>query len=108
MPGGVAHWGTVSDAHATKALLEYLIERVGPKRISLLEGSGDWAQTGSTYFPAKAYDPDGWTVTWDEFDRISYKGLIDSLNAAQSVTTLDIVDLNDNDPKLVPVPGGGL
>ncbi|MFC1526570.1 DUF362 domain-containing protein [Candidatus Latescibacterota bacterium] len=101
-------WGAASDLRVTKALIEYLIEYVGPQRITIMEGSGEWAQTGSANYPAKAYDPDGWTVTWDEHDGLSYQGIVDDFNASQSLTTLDITDLNDDGFQLEPVPGGGL
>ena len=103
---GEPHWGAVSDLRVTKALIAYLIERVGPQRITIIEGSGEIVTTGSPYFAS--YDIDGWTVTWDEFDGLSYQGIVDAFNAAQSETTLDIVDLNDDGYVLRPVPGGGL
>lgn len=103
---GVPHWGSVSDLRVTKALISYLIERVGPQRISIMEGSGEIAQTGSDYYDS--YDIDGWMITWDEFDGLSYNGMVEEFNATQNVSTVDIVDLNDDDPVLTDVPGGGL
>ncbi|MFH1569044.1 MAG: hypothetical protein ABIL09_13695 [Gemmatimonadota bacterium] len=106
VPGNVAHWGTVTDLRVTKAVIEYLLQYVHPKRVSTMEGSGEPVKTGSPYYAS--YAADGWTVTWDEFDGLSYQGMVDSMNAAQSTTTLDIVDLNEEDPVLTAVPGGGL
>jgi len=103
---GVPHWGSVSDLRVTKALIGYLIERVGPPRISIIEGSGEIARTGSEYFDS--YPIDGWTITWEAFDNLSYQGIVDEYNAAQSGTVVDIVDLNDDEPVLTEVPGGGL
>ena len=108
-PGAIndePHWGTASDLRATKALIEYLIERIGPARISIMAGSGEWGRTGSPYFPS--YATDGYAVTWDKYDGMSYQGVVDAFNAAQSATTVDIIDLNDEDPELYAVPGGGL
>lgn len=108
-PGAIndePHWGTTSDLRATKALIEYLIERIGPKRISIMAGSGEWAKTGSPYF--SYYNTDGYNITWDKYDGMSYQGVVNAFNAAQSTTTVDIVDLNDDDPELHEVPGGGL
>ena len=103
---GVPHWGSVSDLRVTKAIISYLIERVGPQRISIMEGSGEIAQTGPEYYDS--YDIDGWMITWDEFDGLSYRGMVEEFNTTQSVSTVDIVDLNDDDPVLTDVPGGGL
>ena len=103
---GVPHWGSTSDLRVTRALIAYLIERVGPQRISIMDGSGEIARTGSPYFDSYAID--GWTVTWEAFDNLSYQGIVDEFNAAQAVSTVDIVDLNDEDPVLTKVPGGGL
>lgn len=102
----VPHWGSVSDLRVTKALIEYLIQRIGPRRISIMEGSGEIARTGSPYF--SSYPIDGWTVTWSAFDSLSYQGIVDAANASQQGTTVDIVDLNDDDITLTDVPGGGL
>ncbi|MEW6753052.1 MAG: hypothetical protein AB1505_19040 [Candidatus Latescibacterota bacterium] len=102
----VPHWGSVSDLRVAKALISYLIERVGPRRISIVEGSGEIARTGSPYFDS--YPIDGWTVTWEAFDDLSYQGIVDGFNAAQTGTVVDIVDLLDDEPVLTPVPGGGL
>jgi hypothetical protein len=118
---GVPHWGSVSDLRVTKALIAYLLERVGPKRISIIEGSGEIARTGSPYFDSypveiartgspyfDSYPVDGWTITWEAFDNLSYAGIVEGFNAAQSKTAVDIVDLLDDEPVLTPVPGGGL
>jgi hypothetical protein len=103
---GVPHWGSVSDLRVTKALIAYLLERTSAGRISIMEGSGEIPSVGSPYW--EAYSTDGWTVTWEGFDNLSYKGIVEEANAAQSKTIVDIVDLNDDDIDLVPVPGGGL
>lgn len=102
----VPHWGSASDLRVTKALIAYLIERIGPRRISIMEGSGEIARTGSPYFDS--YEIDGWTVTWEAFDGLSYQGIVDDFNAAQTGTVVDIVDLLDDEVVLTDVPGGGL
>lgn len=102
----VPHWGSTSDLRVTKAIIAYLIDNVGPRRISIMDGSGEIARTGSPYFDSYAID--GWTVTWEAFDNLSYQGIVDDFNAAQAITTVDIVDLNDENTVLTEVPGGGL
>jgi len=103
---GIPHWGSTSDLRVTKAIISYLIDRVGPRRISIMEGSGELAQAGSPYYDS--YEVDGWMVEWEAFDNLSYRGMVEDFNAAQGGTVVDIVDLNDDDPVLTDVPGGGL
>ena len=103
---GIPHWGSTSDLRVTKALIEYLIDNVGPRRISIMEGSGEIARAGSPYFDSYAID--GWMVEWEAFDNLSYNGMVEDFNATQDISVVDIVDLNDEDPILTEVPGGGL
>jgi hypothetical protein len=103
---GIPHWGAISDLRVTKALIAYLIERVGPARISIVEGSAEVASVDSPYFDH--YSTDGWLVQWEAFDNLSYQGIVEEANGSQSTTVVDIIDLNDDDTVLTPVPGGGL
>lgn len=82
---GVLHWGLVTDLRVIKAVAEYLIEKVGPKRITIAEG-GVWPSRDDKY------PTDGWNCTWEAFDNLSYEGIVKELGARQSTTKLDIVD----------------
>jgi hypothetical protein len=107
---GVEHWGDVTDARVVKSVVNYLIEKVGPKRITLVEGSGTWALRGKRgqgpQYEAFSYDEDGWNVHWREFDNISYSEMCEAFTEAQTRTKVDYVDLNDDKYRYVPVPGG--
>ncbi len=109
---GYEHWGDVTDARVVKSVLNYLIEKVGPKRISLVEGSGTWAVEGKRsqgkHYERSSYDNDGWTVRWREFGNLSYREIVEEFNRSQSRTKVDIVDLNEDEYRFVPVPGGAM
>ncbi len=83
---GVMHWGLVTDLRVMKAVAEYLIEKAGPRRITFAEG-GVWPTRTDQY----AYD--GWNCVFEAFDNLSYEGIVKELNGRQSVTKLDIVEL---------------
>ncbi len=107
---GEEHWGDVTDARVAKSVVNYLIEKVGPKRITLVEGSGTWAVEGKRglgkHYEKSSYDNDGWTLHWREFDNICYREMCEEFNRAQTRTKVDIVDLNEDKYRFVPVPGG--
>ncbi|MHB9030308.1 MAG: DUF362 domain-containing protein [Candidatus Latescibacterota bacterium] len=87
---GVLHWGLVTDLRVMKAVAEYLIEKVGPRRITFAEG-GVWpSRTGQ-------YPLDGWNCTFEAFDNLSFEGIVNELNARQSGTKLDIVELETDE-----------
>lgn len=102
---GVLHWGLVTDLRVMKAVAEYLVEKVGPRRITIAEG-GVW--------PARndKCPLDGWNCAWEAFDNLSYEGIVKELAARQSLTRLDIVDLetdegvyvSDLDPRRSGIP----
>ncbi len=94
---GVEHWGLVTDLRVIKAVAEYLIERVSPRRITIAEG-GVWYSSGGKLKPEKFLD--GWHVEWEGFDNLSYTGIADELNGKNG-TVVDIVDLNEDDPVYV-------
>ncbi len=87
---GVLHWGLVTDLRVIKAVSEYLIAKVGPKRITFAEG-GVWPSRNEKY----AYD--GWNCPFPAFENLSYEGIVNELNARQSVTNLDIVELETDE-----------
>jgi len=49
-----------------------LIDRVGPKKIDVIEGSGEWLTAGMKKKGVNygnSYDTDGFTVKWREFGK---------------------------------------
>jgi len=105
----IQHWGDVTDARVVKSVVTYLVETVGPKRISLVEGSGTWAVAGKFGQGGvydNSFDVDGWTVHWREFDNICYLEMCEELTNSQERTLVDYVDLNEDEYRFVPVPGG--
>ena len=106
---GFEHWGDVTDARVVKSVLNYMIEKIKPKRITLVEGSATWAvkgKRGQAPHYDESYAEDGWTVHWREFDNISYREICEEFTKAQDHTIVDIVDLNEDSYRFVPVPGG--
>lgn len=103
---GIEHWGDVTDLRVVKATISYLIEKVGPKRITIVEGSAEWSRKGTPY--GNAYDTDGWEIQWREFGNLSYIGMMREFNERQTTTVVDTCDLNDSAYRFEPVPGGPL
>ncbi len=106
---GFEHWGDVTDARVVKSVVNYMIEKIKPKRITLVEASGTWAvagKRGQAPHYEKSYSNDGWTVSWREFDNICYKELCEEFTNAQNHTKVDYIDLNEDEYRFVPVPGG--
>ncbi len=95
---GLEHWWLVTDLRVVKAVVEYLIVRVGPKRISIAEGP-PWYSSGGKLKPESFVD--GWHCEWKEFGGMSYAQVVDDLNASQDATTVDIIDLNEDEPVYV-------
>ena len=91
---GVEHWWLVTDLRVIKAIAEYLVEKIGPKRVSIAEGP-PWFSSGGKL--KKESFVDGWHCKWQEFGDLSYAEVVDALNARQSVTKVDIVDLNEDE-----------
>jgi uncharacterized protein (DUF362 family) len=102
---GVLHWGLVTDLRVVKAVAEYLVEKVGPRRITIAEG-GVWPSRGDKC------PLDGWNCIWEAFDNLSYEGIVKELASLQSSTRLDIVDfetdegvyVTDLDPQRSGIP----
>lgn len=106
---GFEHWGDVTDARVVKSVVNYMVETIKPKRITIVEGSGTWAvagKRGQAPYYEESYDKDGWTVHWREFDNISYKEMCDDFNRRQNTTVVDYIDLNEDTYRFAPVPGG--
>lgn len=106
---GKEHWGDVTDARVVKSVVNYLIEKIGPRRITLVEGSGTWAMAGkrgsAPQYDAYSFDEDGWNIHWREFDNICYREMCEQFSQTQKTTTVDYVDLNEDKYRFVPVPG---
>jgi hypothetical protein len=104
------HWGDVSDARVVKSVVGYLIEKVGPRRITLIEGAPGWAVAGKRgqggVYERSSYDTDGWTLRWQGFDNISYTEMCGEFNRAQNRTKVDIVDLNEDSYRFAAIPRG--
>jgi hypothetical protein len=91
---GLDHWWLVTDLRVVRAVAAYLIERVGPRRITIAEGPV-WQSSGGSLNPAEFLD--GWHCTWKGFGGLSYAGIAEELDAVLPDTTVDIVDLNEDD-----------
>ncbi|MHB9029757.1 MAG: DUF362 domain-containing protein, partial [Candidatus Latescibacterota bacterium] len=104
------HWGDVSDARVVKSVVAYLIEKVGPSRITLVEGAPGWAVAGKRsrggVYERSSYDNDGWTLRWQGFDNISYTEMCKEFNRAQNRTKVDIVDLNEDSYRFAAITRG--
>ncbi|MFA6107253.1 MAG: DUF362 domain-containing protein [Candidatus Latescibacterota bacterium] len=94
---GVAHPGQVTDLRVIRSIVGYLAERCRPRRISIAEGGAEWRRSAD---PDKE---DGWTVHWPEFDGLSYAGIVAEF-AASHPGLVDIVDLNEDEIRFLPVP----
>ena len=94
---GVAHPGQVTDLRVIQALIRYLLERCRPRRITIAEGGAEW-QRGTG-----ANGEDGWTVAWPDFDDLSYAGMVAEFDRTRP-GCVDIVDLNEDEIRFLPVP----
>jgi hypothetical protein len=106
---GVGHWGDTTDARVVKSVVGYLVDKVKPRRITLVEGSPSFAVAGKRGQGPQyegSYDEDGWMVRWQGFDNISYKEMCEQFTREQNHTVVDYIDLNEDKYRFVPVPGG--
>jgi hypothetical protein len=107
---GIEHWGDVTDARVVKSVVNYMVEKIKPKRITIVEGSGTWAARGKRgqgpQYERYSYDEDGWNVRWRGFDNICYREMCEEFTHSQTRTKVDYVDLNEDAYCFVPVPGG--
>ena len=97
----VMHWGLATDLRVVKAIAEYLIEKVGPKRITIAEGGG-WPKAGGKYSPKTTKD--GWNTKWEKFGNISYEEMAKQINRKQKTTLVDLQDLNEDEGVYVKIP----
>lgn len=100
---GVLHYGLITDLRVIKAIAEYLVEKVGPKRISIAEG-GVWPTVGEKGRQGQVYTVDGWNCTYEEFGGLSYRGIAAELNGKQKTTNVDIINLEEDQGVYVKIP----
>ncbi len=105
--GGFEHPGQITDLRVVKSLIAYLIEHVGPRRILIAEGGAESPRRGEPGFPSGLED-DSWSVTYPEFDGLSYVGIAEEFRALGVETVVDTSDLNYAPYRREPVPGGAL
>ncbi|MBN1291340.1 MAG: DUF362 domain-containing protein [Candidatus Latescibacteria bacterium] len=91
---GVEHWWLVTDLRVVRAVAEYLIERIGPHRISIAEGP-IWYSSGRKL--KKEEFLDGWHCKWEAFGNMSYVEIAETLSSKRQGTTIDIIDLNEDE-----------
>ncbi len=94
---GTEHWGLVTDLRVIKVLAEYIVEKIGPRRLTIAEGP-PWFSSGGKNKPEKFVD--GWHCRWKAFDNLSYAAIVEELNGRNG-TLVDIVDLNEDEPVYV-------
>ena len=105
--GGFEHPGQITDLRVVKSLVNYLVEHVGPRRILIAEGGAESPRRGERGFPSGLED-DSWSVTYPEFDDLSYTGIVEEFRALGVETVVDTSDLNYAPYRREPVPGGAL
>jgi len=102
---GFEHPGQITDLRVVKSTINYLIEKVGPHRITIAEGGAESPRRGEPGFPTNAVD-DGWSASYPEFDNLSYIKILEEFKGR--ATLVDTVDLNYAPYRREPVPGGAL
>jgi uncharacterized protein (DUF362 family) len=105
--GGVEHPGQITDLRVVKSVIVYLIEKVGPKRITIAEGGSQSPRVGTPDAPSGMTE-DNWSVTYPEFDNLSYFKIIEEVKALGVATVVDTTDLNDAPYRRDPIPGGAI
>ncbi|MBI2501702.1 MAG: DUF362 domain-containing protein [Candidatus Latescibacteria bacterium] len=102
---GFEHPGQLTDQRVVKSVINYLIEKVGPRRITIAEGGAESPRRGELGFPTNAKE-DGWSATYPEFDNLSYIKILEEFKGR--ATLVDTVDLNYAPYRSEPVPGGAI
>ena len=92
---GLEHWWLMTDLRVVKAVVEYIIDRAGPRRISIAEGP-PWYSSGGKL--KKDTFVDGWHCKWKGHGDLSYAEIVGEMNARRPETSVDIIDLNEDDP----------
>lgn len=102
---GIEHPGQITDLRVVKSVVNYLIEQVGPRRITIAEGGAESPRKGEPGFPTNA-EEDGWSATYPEFGDLSYTKMLAEFAALGGSTVVDTSDLNYAPFRREPVPGG--
>ncbi|MFC1542182.1 DUF362 domain-containing protein, partial [Candidatus Latescibacterota bacterium] len=84
----------VTDLRVIKAVAEYLIEKIAPRRITIAEGPAEWYNSEGKIKPGNYVD--GWHYEFEGFDNLSYTKIVDQLNGKNN-SIVDIVDLNEDE-----------
>ncbi|MBT7598810.1 MAG: DUF362 domain-containing protein [Gemmatimonadetes bacterium] len=100
---GFEHPGQITDLRVVKSVINYLVEHVGPRRITIAEGGAESPRRGEPGFPTSATE-DGWSVTYPEFADLSYMQILSDF--ASVATVVATTDLNYAPYRREPVPGG--
>jgi hypothetical protein len=104
---GFEHPGQITDLRVVKSVINYLVEHVGPRRITIAEGGAESPRRDEPGFPTNAVD-DAWSSTYPEFDDLSYIKILQEFAAMGVSTVVDTSDLNYAPFRREPVPGGAL
>ncbi len=102
---GFEHPGQITDLRAVKSVIAYLVRHVGPERITIVEGGSQSPRKGAPGFPTNATN-DSWSVTYPEFDGLSYEKILEEFAAMEVATVVDTADLNYAPFSRRYVPGG--
>ena len=102
---GIEHPGQITDLRVVKSVINYLIEQVEPRRITIAEGGAESPRKGEPGFPSNA-EEDGWSSTYPEFGDLSYIKMLEEFAALGVSTVVDTSDLNYAPFRREPVPGG--
>ncbi len=84
----------VTDLRAVKAVIEYLIDNIAPRRITIAEGPAEWYNSQGKIKPGNYID--GWHYEFEGFDNLSYVKIVDQLNGKNN-SIVDIIDLNEDE-----------
>jgi hypothetical protein len=101
---GIERYGQVTDLRVVKSVIGYLVEHVGPRRITIAEG-GSSPRKGEVGFPDGVED-DMWSCRYPAFDNLSYLQILADFESA--ATVVDTSDLNYAPYRKDPVPGGAI
>ena len=99
---GVPHRGQNTDLRAIVAIVDYILKHCQPRRVSIAEGGAEWRRLGEPDTEPQATE-DGWTVHWPEYGGLSYVDLVADWGKS-SPGIVDIVDLNYDEFRFLPVP----
>ena len=102
---GFEHPGQITDLRVVKSVISYLVRHVGPERITIVEGGSQSPRKGAPGFPTNATN-DSWSVTYPEFDDLSYDKILEEFAAMDLATVVDTADLNYAPFSRKYVPGG--